>query len=182
MGYLFKSDRLGFRNWIDSDVNKMIAVSADPKVMEYFPAPATPLQTSQFIEKMQAQYREMGHCYFAVELLETNEFIGFIGLMYQDYDAEFTPCVDIGWRLATIHWDKGYATEGAKRCLTYALEDLKLDMVYSTAPIINTKSTKVMEKIGMTKVLTFIHPRLKDNEKLRKCALYKIEAQNSRLL
>ena len=172
--FLFKSARLGFRNWVHSDIEKMIAISADPKVMEFFPAPATPLQTEQSIERMQVQYLERRHCYFAVDHLESKEFIGFIGLLYQDYEAEFTPCVDIGWRLATKHWGEGYATEGAKRCLSYAFDDLKLNAIYSTAPIVNTKSINVMEKIGMKKISTFIHPRLKDYELLRECALYRI--------
>jgi RimJ/RimL family protein N-acetyltransferase len=83
---------------------------------------------------------------FRVDKLENNEFIGFIGLSEKSFEAEFTPCIDIGWRLSSEEWNKGYATEGAKRCLEYANEVLKLEKIVSIAPKINVKSERVMEK------------------------------------
>lgn len=147
--YLFTTNRLGFRGWKDIDITAMAAISADAKVMEFFPAPATYAQTEEFVRRMQRMQDERGHCYFAVDLLESGELIGFIGLCYQDYEAAFTPCVDIGWRLATKFWGMGLATEGAKRCLSYASDDLKLNSVLALAPRINHRSVNVMKKIGM---------------------------------
>ena len=95
---------------------------------------------------MEQQYSEKGYCYFAIDELEDDTFIGFIGLSEQNYDADFTPCIDIGWRLAKTAWNRGYATEGAKRCLDYGLEKLKINKIYSIAPAINTKSVQVMKK------------------------------------
>jgi RimJ/RimL family protein N-acetyltransferase len=46
--YLFTSERLGFRNWNDSDIEKMAAINNDPDVMEFFPATATYSQTADF--------------------------------------------------------------------------------------------------------------------------------------
>lgn len=172
--YLFKSKRLGFRNWEDKDIQKMIGISADIDVMEFFPAPATPQQTSQFIERMQAMFVEKGFCYFAVDQLIDSEFIGFIGLCEQNFEAPFTPCIDIGWRLGKPFWGNGYATEGAERCLQYAFKDLNFKNIKSTAPEINTKSIKIMEKIGMKKQLNFKHPRLKGNDRIESCVCYQI--------
>lgn len=172
--YLFKSERLGFRNWLESDIELMSAINADEKVMEFFPAIASKDQTIEFIEKMQKQFKEKGFCYFAVDKLENNEFIGFIGLSEKLFEAEFTPCIDIGWRLRSEEWNKGYAGEGAKRCLEYANEVLKLEKIVSIAPKINVKSEKVMKKIGMEKVLEFEHPLLINDERLRDCVLYQI--------
>ncbi|HEY1062098.1 MAG TPA: GNAT family N-acetyltransferase [Daejeonella sp.] len=172
--YLFKSERLGFRNWLESDIELMSAINADEKVMEFFPAIASKDQTIEFIEKMQKQFKEKGFCYFAVDKLENNEFIGFIGLSEKLFEAEFTPCIDIGWRLSSEEWNKGYAGEGAKRCLEYANEVLKLEKIVSIAPKINVKSEKVMKKIGMEKVLEFEHPLLINDERLRDCVLYQI--------
>lgn len=172
--YLFKSERLGFRNWLESDIELMSAINADEKVMEFFPAIASKDQTIEFIEKMQKQFKEKGFCYFAVDKLENNEFIGFIGLSEKSFEAEFTPCIDIGWRLSSEEWNKGYAGEGAKRCLEYANEVLKLEKIVSIAPKINVKSEKVMKKIGMEKVLEFEHPLLINDERLRDCVLYQI--------
>lgn len=152
----------------------MIAISANPQVMEFFPYVASADQTIDFIERMKAMCNEKSYCYFAVDELETGDFIGFIGLCDQAYDVEFSPCTDIGWRLDPQFWNKGYATEGAKACLYYGLNTLKIDEVVSTAPLINIKSIGVMEKIGMKKYLDFIHPRISDDEHLRNCVCYKI--------
>ncbi|MDP3468353.1 MAG: GNAT family N-acetyltransferase [Daejeonella sp.] len=172
--YIFKSTRLGFRNWIESDIELMAAINADEIVMEFFPGIATKDQTIEFIEKMQQQFAENSFCYFAVDKLENNAFIGFIGLSEKLFEAEFTPCIDIGWRLSSEEWNKGYATEGARRCLEYANEILKLEKIVSMAPKINVKSESVMKKIGMKKVLEFEHPLLINDERLRDCVLYQI--------
>ncbi len=96
--YIFQSARLGFRNWAATDIPRMCLVNADPKVMEYFPAIPTTQQTEAFVARMQKQYAEKGFCYFAVDRLDNNEFIGFTGLSIPQFEADFMPCVDIGWR------------------------------------------------------------------------------------
>jgi len=174
MEYLFTSKRLGFRNWVAEDIHKMAAISADKEVMKYFPYPATYKQTEEFVERMQRMFSEHGHCYYAVELLETKEFIGFIGLAYQDYEASFNPAVDAGWRLAKKHWGKGYATEGAKACLKYGFEDLGLTEIYAVATNANTNSFNVMKKIGMQFHSQLKHPRMPAHLGLTTC-LYRLD-------
>src|ERR1700761_6816125 len=98
--YIFTSERLGFRNWMMSDVSEMSLINADPKVMEFFPETRTREQTVEFIERMQKQFAEKGFCYFAVDRLDNNDLIGFIGISEQTFEADFTPCIDIGWGLA----------------------------------------------------------------------------------
>lgn len=173
--YLFKSERLGFRKWISSDLSEMAKINADPEIMKFFPKTQTTEETQSFIERMQKQFTEFGYCYFAVELLADSEFIGFIGIAYQTYQADYTPCTDIGWRLSKKHWGKGYATEGAKRCLEYAFQNLGLIKIFSIAPKTNENSEAVMTKIGMSKVKEFDHPLLLDNNRLKVCVLYEIE-------
>ncbi|MDI9310075.1 MAG: GNAT family N-acetyltransferase [Limnohabitans sp.] len=173
--YIFTSDRLGFRNWSWTDIDQMHQINSDEKVMEFFPNIPTKEQTIQFIERMKKQYEEKGFCYFAVDKLEDNEFIGFIGLSEQTYEAVFTPCVDIGWRIKSTQWNKGYASEGAKRCLDFAFNNLSLEKVYAVAPKINVKSEHIMTKIGMKKQYEFAHPLLENNEQLKNCVLYAIE-------
>ena len=163
---------MGFRNWLDIDLEPMAALNADPQVMKFFPSTQSKEKTRDFIGRMQNLFSRKGHCYFAVEELATYEFIGFIGLGEQTFEAPFTPCVDIGWRLAKRFWGNGYATEGAKRVLQFAFEDLGLSEMNSIASISNVKSTNVMKKIGMEKVLDFDHPILIDYPELIKCVLY----------
>lgn len=173
--YIFKSERLGFRNWIDSDIEKMSVINADEDVMKFFPKINSEKETQNFIERMQEQYAKSGFCYFAVDKLINGKFIGFIGLSKQTFKSEFTPFIDIGWRIDKMEWNKGFATEGALRCLKFAKIKLKLDLIYATAPVVNTNSIKVMEKTGMEKVKTFDHPALLSYKELKKCVLYKIK-------
>jgi len=142
--------------------------------MEFFPYLPSLEQTKLFIERMQNQFNKNGFCYFAVDVLETEEFIGFIGIAEQTFEADFTPCIDIGWRLDKKYWKKGYASEGAKRCLEFAFETKKLESIKAVAPKINLKSRKVMEKIGMKYMKDFKHPALKGDKRLEICVLYEI--------
>ena len=176
--YLFQSERLGFRNWIDSDTPKMIDISSNADVMEFFPAIATKIQTVEFIDRMKLMYIEKEYCYFAVNQLKDESFIGFIGLCNQTYESQVTPNVDIGWRLNKKYWNNGLATEGAKKCLDYGFTVIKLKNIISTTPKINIKSIRVMEKIEMAKLTEFKHPRLKLNEKLENCVCYEITNLN----
>ena len=176
--YLFQSERLGFRNWKDSDLDKFAKINADNEVMKHFPKPLSKEETKEFIVRLQKHFKERRYNYFATEILSTGEFIGFIGLAYQVYETDFTPAVDIGWRLKPSSWGKGYATEGAKRCLEYGFINLKLDRVISTCTIDNTSSELVMKKIGMTKKGTFNHPLLKEYKDYEKCIYYEIKSED----
>ena len=175
--YIFRSERLGFRNWNLTDVDKLHEINSNKMVMEFFPSILTKEQTSDFVERMKKQFVEKGFCYYAVDKLQENEFIGFIGLYEQTYEADFTPCVDIGWRIKSSEWNKGFATEGAKKCIDYALNELKLEEIYSIAPKINRKSEHIMIKIGLKKQYEFEHSLLTNNDRLKTCVLYKTETK-----
>lgn len=171
--YIFTSARLGFRDWDITDIDKMQEINSDEKVMEFFPGIATKAQTTDFVHRMSKQFLDKGFCYFAVDKLDNNEFIGFIGLSEQSYIADFTPCIDIGWRIKSTEWNKGFATEGAKRCLEYAIHQLGINTIYSIAPKVNVKSAHIMDKIGLKKQYEFEHPLLINDNRLKICVLYK---------
>ncbi|RYG07777.1 MAG: N-acetyltransferase [Chitinophagaceae bacterium] len=177
MNYLFKSQRLGFRNWTEQDIPLFSEINTDSAVMEFFPSTYSLAETNALVAKMQQQFATKAYCYFAVDLLESAQFIGFIGINDKDFEADFSPCVDIGWRLSTQAWGKGLATEGAKRCLEYAFENLEIEKIYSMAPAVNIPSENVMKKIGMVKVGTFQHPQLNDYPYLQECVLYQIKKE-----
>lgn len=172
--YIFTSARLGFRNWRSEDLSPMAAINADTAVMAYFPKIQSVAETSAFIQRMQALYGKKGYCYFAVDKLENGEFIGFIGLSEQDFESDFTPCIDIGWRIKQSEWGKGYATEGARACLSFAFNHLRLEKVMALAPKVNHRSVAIMQKIGMQWVKDFQHPRLLQDKRLADCVLYAI--------
>ena len=169
--YIFQSSRLGFRTWDLSDLDKLARTNADAEVMRYFPATQSREQSREFILKMQQHHAVHGFCYFAVVELESDEFVGFIGACHQDFEAPFTPCVDLGWRLLPEFWGKGYAQEGANAVLVF-LEKFDLNEVYAVAPSANVPSIKVMERIGMTRRGEFRHPALVDSPDLVDCVYY----------
>ncbi|CAL2082006.1 GNAT family N-acetyltransferase [Tenacibaculum sp. 190524A02b] len=172
--YIFTSERLGFRNWKTTDLEFLSEMNSNEEVMRYFPNTQTKEQCLEFIKRMQKQYENIGYCYFPVEIIETQQLIGFIGLSKQTYEADFNPSIDIGWRLHPNFWNKGYATEGAKACLKYAFKTLNMSEIVSVAPTINIPSITVMERIGMQKKTEFKHPLLTNFPSIESCVLYTI--------
>ncbi|WP_235294803.1 GNAT family N-acetyltransferase [Portibacter lacus] len=176
-GYLFFSERLGFRLWKETDLKIYTELSSDPEVMRFFPQEFWLDERSAklSISGFQKHYREYGFTYFAVDKLDTADFIGFIGVKTISYDAFFAPAVDIGWRLHKDFWGNGYATEGAKRTLAWFFENFDLDRIVSMTPEKNIPSENVMIKIGMNKIETFNHPLLVTEDPLSKHVLYEIK-------
>jgi RimJ/RimL family protein N-acetyltransferase len=113
---------------------------------------------------------------YAVELKNTGEMIGFLGLMIPPFEVHFTPAIEIGWRLSSTHWNQGYATEGAKAVLHYAITFLNLPEVVSFTAVNNLASRRVMEKIGLQHNTKddFDHPKLEQNSPLRRHVLYRL--------
>lgn len=172
--YIFRSERLGFRNWRQTDIAQLIEINNDDEVMAFFPKIPSTEDTINFIKRMQYNFLKKNFCYFAVDLLENDAFVGFIGLSEKSFPADFTPCIDIGWRLKKEVWNRGLATEGARACLYYGFNQLSLDQINAIAPSVNLKSQKIMKKIGMKEVKTFDHPELAAYPHLQECVLFSI--------
>ena len=173
--YIFKSERLGFRNWTNNDLKEFTEINSDSEVMEHFPSTLSEKETEGLIQRLKKHYDERGYTYFATEILKTGELIGFIGLAYQTYETEFSPATDIGWRLKKSAWGNGYATEGAEKCLEYAFDELKIVKIFSICTINNRNSENVMKKIGMTKKGEFNHPELINHPEYEKHIWYEIK-------
>ncbi|WP_192348490.1 GNAT family N-acetyltransferase [Algoriphagus sp. Y33] len=172
--YLFQSQRLGFRTWLPPDLPAFSEMNADEETMAFFQHPLSKKESQAMMDRMNRLFDDHGHCYFAVELLESQEFLGMIGLGTKSFKADFTPCVDIGWRIRKEFWNQGYASEGAKRCLDFGAE-IGIKEVYSLASSENLASIRVMQKIGMEYEYDFEHPDLMEHSRLQPCSLYKIE-------
>lgn len=172
--YIFTSQRLGFRKWSEADIEPFAAINADPDVMKYFPNILTLEETSVFVDRIHASFSKYNYCFYAVDILKSQEFIGFIGFMWQTFEANFTPCAEIGWRLKKQVWNQGLATEGATRCLQYGFNELNFKEVYSFTATINKPSERIMQKISMQKIGEFDHPKLAKEDVLCRHVLYKI--------
>ena len=170
--------RLILRQWQDSDHAPYIAMNMDEEVMRYFPALQTAEETLAQIERFQTFINENGYGFFAVQCRDTGDFIGFTGLAQPRFESYFTPCVEIGWRLAKAHWGHGFAQEAAKACLDMGFDKLNLNEIYSFTSILNLPSINVMKKIGMKEAGQFEHPNLKDGDRLKTHILYKIEKRD----
>ena len=144
--------RLLLRPWQESDREPFQRMNADPRVMEFFAAPLSPEESDRTIDRVQAHIAEHRFGFFAAELRATGEFIGFVGMARAPFEAHFTPCVEIGWRLAAAHWNRGLATEGARRCLRFAFQELALPEVVAFTVPANLRSRRVMEKLGMSRL------------------------------
>lgn len=172
--FCFTTERLGFRHWHPSDTEPFIAMNSSTTAMEFFPSPLNRNESLAFIQRIQNHFQEHGYGLYAVETLSNHEFIGFIGFSHPRFDSFFTPCVEIGWRLAVQHWGKGFATEGARACIEYGFAALDFRDIYSFTATINTRSERVMAKIGMKYIGEFNHPALPENSQLQRHVLYHI--------
>ena len=170
--YIFQSQRLGFRKWNENDLAQLHELCADEEVMKYFVKTLNLEETKALYGRLVAQFDQHGYGLYAIDLLNSKEFIGFIGFLYCDFDAPFTPCVEIGWRLHKKHWNKGLATEGALRCLEYGRINLGFEETYSFTAINNRASERIMQKIGMTKKGEFDHPKVPNDHPLERHHLY----------
>lgn len=174
---MIQTSRLILRNWTKEDMEPFAALNQDPRVMEFFPGLISRQDSDQFVKIVSDHISDFGWGFWAASLIETGEFIGFIGLKNVSFTAHFIPAVEVGWRLAFKHWGKGYATEGAKAALKYAFETLQLGEVVSFTTTQNIRSRHVMEKIGMhhDPKDDFDHPKLSEGHPLRRHVLYRLK-------
>jgi RimJ/RimL family protein N-acetyltransferase len=170
-----RSERLLLRQWRDSDRLPFRQLNSDPRVMEFMPELLTAEASDALLNRAQEHFNLHGFGPFAVELLDTKSFIGFIGLSVPAFDAHFIPAVEIGWRLAFEHWGQGLATEGARTALGFGFHDLGLEEVVSFTVPANRRSRRVMERLGMTHDPRddFDHPNLPEGHALRGHVLYR---------
>ena len=169
--------RLKFRAWTSADLEPYARMNADPEVMEFFPAPMSEEETKAHISRIGQQFHEKGFGLYAVEEKSSGNFIGFIGFSVPRFESFFTPCVEIGWRLRKESWGMGYATEGALACLQFGNGLEGMDRIYSWTAVLNRKSERIMQKIGMKFVTQFDHPLLKADSPLRPHVLYVYESE-----
>lgn len=176
---MLRTARLILRQWKPEDLAPFAALNADPEVMRFFPKPLTREESDDLATRLAARITERGWGLWACDLVATNEFIGFVGLSIPRWQSFFTPCVEIGWRLARRHWGYGFAPEAARAALDYAFETLSLSDVVSFTTPQNHNSIRVMQKLGMKYEGDFNHPELSDHA-LERHVLYRLKRDDFR--
>lgn len=168
--------RLRLRRWLPADRAAFAAINADPRVMEHFPAPLSPGESDALADRIEAHFDRHGFGFWALEIPDVAPFAGFVGLAVPGFEAPFTPCIEIGWRLAAAHWDRGYATEAASAAVSFGFETLALDEIVAFTVPANARSRRVMERIGMAHdpAGDFDHPAVPAGHPLARHMLYRI--------
>jgi RimJ/RimL family protein N-acetyltransferase len=176
-----RTERLLLRRWRLEDRDAFAAMNADARVMEHFPGLMSRAQSDASAERIETHFANHGYAQWAIEIPNVTPFAGFVGLSIPRFEASFTPCVEIGWRLAAEFWGHGYATEGARAALSFGFNELHLDEVLSFTVPANVRSRRVMEKIGMRhdQAGDFEHPLLPEGHPLRRHVLYRIRRPTS---
>ncbi len=170
-----ETSHLLLRDWKEEDIEPFAKMNCDPHVMQYFLKPLTERESFDFYNRIRDEFNQYRYGLYAIEKKENGAFIGYTGFHRFAFDTDFAPGVEIGWRIRYEDWNKGYATEAAKGCLSYAKDNLPFDTIYSFTSLHNKSSEKVMQKIGMEKIRTFLHPAIPDNHPLKEHILYKIK-------
>jgi ribosomal-protein-alanine N-acetyltransferase len=177
---VIETERLLLRRWREEDREPFYRLNSDARVMEFFPESLTRAQSDSLVDRINEHFTKHGFGFFAAELREDQSFIGFVGVAVPSFRAHFTPCVEIGWRLAANYWGRGLATEGARAVVKYAFEELALDALVSFTVPRNIRSRRVMEKIGMTHNASddFDHPKVPEGHSLRRHVLYRLRSDD----
>ena len=99
----------------------------------------------QWIAVHHEQYQAGTNAVFAIELQESKELVGAIGLTI---DRELQKA-ELGYWIGKPFWNRGYATEAAHLVVGYGFKELHLNRISAGHLVRNPASGKVMRKIGM---------------------------------
>jgi RimJ/RimL family protein N-acetyltransferase len=177
---VLETARLRLRDWRDEDLEPFAAMNADPEVMRFFPSVIDRAESDAGAGRIRAAFDVRGWGFWAAECKDDGRFIGFIGLNVPTWEAHFTPCVDVGWRLARPYHGRGLATEGARRALEFGFRELGLAEIVSITVPDNAPSRNVMHKLGMQHDVggDFDHPRIAPDSPRRRHVLYRLSREH----
>ena len=180
MAPVLRTERLRLRGWRDEDLEPFASLNADRVVMEHFPSPLSRAESDAFAHRIGRELQERGWGLWAVEVRESEAFAGFVGLTPVTFVADFTPAVEIGWRLAREHWGRGLATEAARAAAGFGFDAAGLAEIVSFTSTTNVSSQRVMQKLGMRRDPgeDFDHPRVPRGHRLRGHVLYRLTRED----
>ena len=174
-----ETPRLILRRWEETDSEPFAKLNSDPAVMEFLLKPLSREESDAMIGRIEAHFTEHGFGLWAVETKGTGELIGFTGLSRPNFETQFTPCVEVGWRLAKSHWGHGFATEAAQAALNFGFHKADLKEIVSFTVPTNKQSIAVMKRLGMRRdpKEDFEHPRVPEGHALRPHVLYRLKRE-----
>jgi RimJ/RimL family protein N-acetyltransferase len=174
------TERLILRPWQDEDLEPLFAINGDPESMRYFAATMTRAESDAWAARMRVHFAEHGWGFWVVAEAASGDFVGVVGLMTIPWQADFTPAVEIGWRIGARFRRQGYAEEAARAALGFGFAALGLASIVAFTVPGNAASWKLMEKLGMRHEGEFDHPRLPEGHHYRRHLLYRLPEASRR--
>lgn len=145
-----ESDRLILSELNIQDLHLLHALHSMPEVDEFntLGIPKDMGETRNFMNAvlLDQRSRERKHLCWTVRKKSDQTFMGIAGLILF---AERFQMAEIYFKLSPVFWGLGYATELAHRILQFAFKDLNLHRVEAGVATENTRSIRVLEKLGM---------------------------------
>jgi len=129
---VLETGRLLLREYTMDDIRSLHAILSDSSTMSFWGQPFKLEDTRNWIEKSMGSYHERGLGRWAVLLRENNELIGDAGIMFTSVDDKMV--YDLGYIISSEHWGKGFATEAAEACKTFAFDKLKIERLCANMP------------------------------------------------
>jgi len=146
MKKILETERLYLRELNVNDAEHFYLLNLDKEVMKYTGEGSFEnIEKAKYFLKNYDHYEKYGFGRWAVINKENGEFLGWCGLKYTEKLNEY----DIGFRFFKEYWNKGYATESSKACLSYGINELKMIEILGRAMKENKASIRVLEKIGL---------------------------------
>jgi RimJ/RimL family protein N-acetyltransferase len=140
-----ETERLTLRMWREDDFEEYARICADAEVMRYLGGkPFTRLEAWRHMAFLVGHWQLLGYGHWAVEEKESGRLIGRMGFL----NPAGWPGFEVGWTLARECWGRGYASEGARKMLSYAFTEMDREHVISLIHRENKGSIKVAEKMG----------------------------------
>jgi RimJ/RimL family protein N-acetyltransferase len=144
----FSTDRLRMRAWAHADAASLTEIYTDPEITPWL-GPVDPAQAGTRIDTYVEHWRRHGYGIWAVEEVESGQFVGRVGFMHHDDWTASDHDAEIGWALLRSAWGRGYATEAALAALDWARARPNLKKIISITRPDNVRSRRVMDKLGL---------------------------------
>jgi len=157
MQVFLETKRLVLRRFTAADIDNLVELDGDPDVMRFIngggPTPRDVIENEVLQRFLQSYDRFPGYGYCAAIEKSSGEFLGWFGFV--PWEGSDAGNVELGYRLRTSAWGKGYATEGARALIRKGFTELGVQSVFATTYQDNLASRRVLAKAGLRLVRTF---------------------------
>jgi RimJ/RimL family protein N-acetyltransferase len=141
--------RLILRQFAEGDALDLLECVTHPSVAGAAPEiEASEAGVKRYIEMQNAMTPfEEDQCFdLALERTKDGKVIGLVTLVRRKHRKG-----EIGWALGIDHRGKGYATEAGRALMTYCFQVLGLHRIEARTISSNTKSWRLMDRLGMVR-------------------------------